>query len=154
MVQISKKGQILGESLSLTLITVLAIILMIVFFVTIKAVSSPGAKSIEELKQFTAQNAAMSSLKAYLATPVRINYNNQNITLEMAELIRLADIDSSYIGILQNNTHNIFDRVYGEKYSIDLSGKNSLMVFPPYASGYTSCEKIMLQNIGVTLCLK
>ena len=144
--KISKKGQIIGESMALFSTTVLLILFFVAFFILIKSLSVNN-KDTAAADSFALKYAAENSLVSYLNTPVKLNNENMSMT----DLIELARVDSSYKELLQTSTHEILDRALGDKYSIDIKG---LMVFPPRSSAAV-CRKIPLpNNMGVTLCLK
>ncbi len=150
MDKMSRRGQLMGESLALFAVTVLAAIILIAFFLIIKSVESP--QTSEKLNQLYKQDSAFLSLKAYINAPVEIVQNGENITMKMGDLIELASSNQSYKEIFQKRTHDILDRAFGAGYSIDVTG---LIVFPPAASTYAACDSIKLPNdISETLCLK
>jgi len=155
MLKTSRRGQLIGKSIALIFVTVVIAVFLIAFYMLARGFTSPSQKSIEDLAQSSSQNMAISSLKAYLQTPVDISYNGKDIPVQMIDLIRITDMNNSYSPILQKTTHDIFDRAYGDKYGIDIRGKNILMVFPPNARTYSSCERIPFKDgVEVTLCLK
>lgn len=107
-----KKGQVIGETVALFAATVLIIAILVAFFFVIKTFEKSAAKA-GALDSFSLENQGGASLKAYLATPVKIDYNNEKIEMKMADLIRLAKINESYRKILEDESREIFDKTYG-----------------------------------------
>jgi len=142
-----KKGVLLGPTLTLAVATVIIIVLLIIFFIFVQFMKpvSPG-----ELPKVTLKSQILPSLEAYLNTPVKV----QNQEIKMSDLIRLSKIDSSYKNVLESKTKGIFDKVYGNKYRLEI--KN--LVYIPYAEflpTYDSAESITIpEKIDITLYLK
>ena len=118
-----RKGQLIGESLALFVTTMLIAIVLIAFFFLIKAQGVP--RNIEALDQFSSENAARASLGAYLSTPVKIKYDNENITIPIADLIRLAKTDSSYKENVKSETESVFSNLYGSRYHVSINSQGS-----------------------------
>ena len=120
MPPMSRRGQLVGESLTLFVVTMVVLGLMLVFFFMIKSINT-GVADTEQMKSFALEDSAWSSLKAYANTPVSIEYGGENVTVSMAELIRLAKINDSYKGILEDESTKIFTEIYGNNnYRLDV----------------------------------
>jgi len=112
MPQMSRRGQLVGESLTLFVVTMVVLGLMLIFFFMIRSINT-GATDTESMKSFALEDSAWQSLKAYANTPVNIEYGGENVKLSMIGLIRLAKIDNSYENILEKESTKIFTEVYG-----------------------------------------
>lgn len=169
MIKTSKKAQLVGESLTLFVVTMIVLGLLLIFFFLIKSIDM-GVSDTEQMKSFSFEDSAGFSLKAYINTPVKVEYENTNITLSMAELIRLAKINNSYIKILEKESNNIFDEVYGtnnyrlevkDVFSIGRVGEISNPTMPEASiqkpqEGYAdeASSSLKLSDIEITLFLK
>jgi len=116
----SRKGQLVGESLTLVVVTMIVLALMLVFFFMIRSMGNNGT-DVNLTKSSSLQDSAWFSLKAYVNTPVKIAYGAENLTVDMADLIRLAKINASYEKTLEDESTKILTEVYGNNnYRLDV----------------------------------
>jgi hypothetical protein len=127
--------------------TIVVAILLIIFFVFTKAVAiQPKVKGIDAL---TAKEQILDSLISYLSTPVYAD--NQEI--KISDLIRLAKLNPSYKDALKSKTEEIFDKTYGEHYSIEV--KNIFSIDKGAAVKQVYQETITIpDNIEIIFYLK
>ncbi|MBU2523199.1 MAG: hypothetical protein KKE23_02830 [Nanoarchaeota archaeon] len=153
MNRISKKG-LVGESLTLFVVTMVVIALLLVFFFMIKGFGKSGS-NVEEMESFSLEDSAKFSLGAYINTPVNMEYGGENITIKMSELMRLAKINGDYKKILESNTRAIFKEIYGGDYHVSISFNNSNMLSVgrslalPQKTEKISPEKFILKTISI-----
>lgn len=169
MPQISRRGQLVGESLTLFVVTMVVLGLMLIFFFMIKSIDR-GVTDIEQMKSFLLEDSAWFSLKAYANTPVEINYGGENITVSMVDLIRLAKMNESYKKILEDESTKIFTEIYGNNnyrlnakdiFSIDRVESISSAAQPDIAvqksqNSFTDevSSTLTLSKVEITLALK
>ena len=79
-----------------------------------------------------------------------------NEEMTMADLIRLSKIDEFYRNLLENKTKEIFDRVYGDRYRLEIT---NLIYIPKEISEeelseYTMGQTINIPDFEISLYLK
>ena len=127
--------------------TIVVAILLIIFFIFTKAVAiKPKVQGIDAL---AAKEQILDSLIAYLNTPVYAD--NQEI--KIADLIRLSKSNPPYKDALRSKTEEIFDKTYGEHYSIEV--KNIFSLDKGVAVKQTYQETLTIpDNIEIIFYLK
>ncbi len=106
----NKKAQLLGTGTNLFITTAVIILLILIFYLWINILGKPVTADLEKS---SIETQALTSLRAYLETPVNVNVNGRMQEMPIADLIRLAEKDSSHIQALDERTRDIFDAVYG-----------------------------------------
>ena len=146
-----KKGQLIGPSNVLLVITVLTLIFSVVFFFLIRGIGHK--QEVEVFEKESLKNQMTPSILAYLSTPVDVNINEKNQIMLMSDLIRIAESDPLYDSVLISKSREIFDKVYPNSYFVKVYAKR-IMVFGP-ESYFTVSEEIRIPgNITITLYLK
>lgn len=119
MIKINKKGQI-GESIQdLVGLIIIALLLVIFFFVsnTVWGLSSQQTKNVSTQQYLHDQEH--KALQAFMQKQVSI----QEQEISMVELVKLSRIDSNYNSILDNEVKNAFDSLYVYNFNV-LSSDN------------------------------
>jgi len=112
----NKKAQI-GEAMTLGLATLIIILLIIAFFLISILIAGVTSKNIESGSiTMSSKEEAITSLLAYLQTPISISVDEKEQNMSIADLIRLWAKDKNsqklYKEKLKEETSNIFDAVY------------------------------------------
>ncbi|MCX8193812.1 MAG: hypothetical protein N3G19_00380 [Candidatus Pacearchaeota archaeon] len=114
--QINKKGQI-GEAFQDVVGAVIIVVLLIIFAV-LSGIFWAGAKSEiqKSSEELLIHNQEHLSLQSWLQKPIKINYNNEEQNLTIAELIRLSKINSTYKTLLEQEAAAF--NIYNYKFDI------------------------------------
>mgnify|MGYP001371796932 CR=1 FL=1 len=115
----NKKGQLLGPNIALIAATIAVVIILIISFVLVRLIASPADDS---QKAVLLQSQAITSLGAYLQTPINVSIDGKSQMMEMSNFIRLAKLNETYRGQLETITQEIFGKVYGENYGLEIPG--------------------------------
>ena len=108
----NKKAQI-GETMTLGVATLIIIFLIIAFFLISILIAGGTSKNIDSGSiTMSSKEEAITSLLAYLQTPVNITIDEKEQNISMADLIRLASLNKSYKKILQEKSKDILDPIY------------------------------------------
>ena len=114
----NKKAQV-GTTMTLGLATLIIIFLIIVFVLLSTLIARGISKGIKtESITMSGKEESLTSLFAYLQTPVSISIDEKEQNISMADLIRLASLNRSYEKILQEKSKEILDPLYKGKYAL------------------------------------
>jgi len=105
----NKKGALIGPINSLIVTTIVVALILIVAFLLISFIGTPSA---DVTYNSLAKSSAMTSMKAYLETPVKAPIDGKAADMRMIELIRLAHVNQSYMPLLQSETDAIFAKAF------------------------------------------
>lgn len=106
----NKKANV-GEGINLTIAAVIIILLMLIFILLSSWITGGNSRDMkEESEDLTLKQQAENSLISYLKTPISTELQK----MTMADMIRLAQDDGMYEGILVKETKDIFDKIYGD----------------------------------------
>lgn len=117
--KMGKRGEAVTATYIMLIFTtvVVGIVLIAVYFL----IGIFGQPHADVPAEASLKVQALTSLKAYLSTPVKLDLGNgktQYVT--MADLLGLAKTSEGYRGKAYNETREIFDGVYGDKYGIEV----------------------------------
>lgn len=114
----NKKAQV-GTTMTLGLATLIIIFLIIAFVIISTFIAGGISRGIKtESIAMSSKEEAITSLIAYLQTPVNISINEKEQEIIIADLIRLATVNRSYEKVLQEKSKEILDLVYKGKYAL------------------------------------
>lgn len=115
----NKNGQLFGPNISLIAATIVVVIILIVSVFLVRIIVSPASNPLPAV---SLQSQAMTSLESYLQTPVNVNISGNMQWMEISDLIRLASLNETYKSQVDSVTKEIFGRVYGKSYGIEIPG--------------------------------
>lgn len=114
----NKKAQV-GTTMTLGLATLIIIFLIIAFVIISTFIAGGISRGIKtESITMSSKEEALTSLFAYLQTPVSISIDEKEQEIIIADLIRLATVNRSYEKVLQEKSKEILDPVYKGKYAL------------------------------------
>lgn len=151
MTKMYKKAQFIGEVVSLSATALIVVALLLVFFFIVKGFNLSGS-NVGDAREISMNQSSLISLESYVNTPVNIQYGGENITILMADLIRLSGIDEDYRDMLKQKSKEIFDRVYGGDYYLSAfyNGSEVLSIGNQFAEQKT---QLSLSNVEINLYL-
>ena len=150
-----KRGVFLGTTQSLIVASLFVIILIIVFVVFMNIAIKKdffGEMFGKDVEKVLLKESSLDSLIAYLNTPVSVLVNGNIQRMTIAELIMVAKIDSSYLGKLESETKNVFDKIYADKYKLEIP--SLLYVYEDRSGEYSFSEAELPDGGKVRLFLK
>jgi hypothetical protein len=117
----NKKGQVIGEGWALFTVTVFMVMILVAFFFVTRAFMET-ADNVKSADDFSMENSAKASLVSYLATPISVQFDGKEVNMTMVNLIELARVNSDYKSVWEGESKGMLDRVYGDKYRLELTG--------------------------------
>lgn len=147
----NKKAQI-GPTMTLGLATLIIIFLIVAFVIVSIFIAGGISKGIKtESITMSSKEEAKTSLLAYLQTPVNISVDEKEQEVVIADLIRLATLNSDYEKILQEKSKEILDPVYRGRYALHTPQLEIVSVIgrPSFISTLIPSKKPIMVMLGL-----